>query len=184
MVGAAAQRHPEIVRRVAEAGHAIGNHSYNHPSFPLITRRERWEQTRGCANAIAPYGQRIFRPPYAEQSIASHLDVVCLGYKVIMFNCEVGDWWDPDASRMADLLLRKSQSGNVIVLHDALFAGRDFKLEPILDRQPHDNLESMLTAVQMFFERVGNRFRFVTIPELLRLGRPQRQNWYRTTPDD
>jgi len=63
MVGEAAQRHREIVRRVADAGHAIGNHSWDHPSFPQITGRERREQIRPCERAIAPYGERIFRPP-------------------------------------------------------------------------------------------------------------------------
>ncbi|NJN37193.1 MAG: polysaccharide deacetylase family protein [Nitrospiraceae bacterium] len=38
MVGKAAERHPNIVKEVAAAGHAIGNHSWDHPSFPLITR--------------------------------------------------------------------------------------------------------------------------------------------------
>jgi peptidoglycan/xylan/chitin deacetylase (PgdA/CDA1 family) len=49
MLGEAAQRHPEIVREVAQAGHAIGNHSWDHPSFPLITRQEQLAQIRQCA---------------------------------------------------------------------------------------------------------------------------------------
>src|SRR4051812_4261440 len=34
MVGAAAREHPELVRQVAAAGHAVANHSWNHLPFP------------------------------------------------------------------------------------------------------------------------------------------------------
>ena len=83
MVGKAAERHPDIVKEVAVAGHAIGNHSWDHPSFPLISRRERWAQVRACEKAIAPYGQRLFRPPYGDQNLLSRLEASWLGYQVI-----------------------------------------------------------------------------------------------------
>jgi peptidoglycan/xylan/chitin deacetylase (PgdA/CDA1 family) len=53
MVGEAAHNHPKLVRQVAQAGHAVGNHSWDHPSFPLISGRERRAQIRACAEAIA-----------------------------------------------------------------------------------------------------------------------------------
>src|SRR5579864_8414615 len=46
MLGTMARRHPEIVREAAGRGHAIGNHTLSHPSLPLISQRERWEQIR------------------------------------------------------------------------------------------------------------------------------------------
>jgi peptidoglycan-N-acetylglucosamine deacetylase len=74
MTGKAAQAHPELVRRVAQAGHAIGNHSWDHPSFPLISGRERRAQIRACAQALVPYGSRLFRPPYTEQNLGSRIE--------------------------------------------------------------------------------------------------------------
>jgi len=76
MLGENAQRYPQLVQRVARAGHAIGNHSWNHPEFPSITGRERRAQIRRCAKAIAPHGQRLFRPPYGYQNIASCIDLL------------------------------------------------------------------------------------------------------------
>jgi peptidoglycan/xylan/chitin deacetylase (PgdA/CDA1 family) len=62
MLGEAAKKYPDVVRQVA-GGHAIGNRSWDHWSFPLIRWRERPAQLRACASAIAPYGgQRLFRP--------------------------------------------------------------------------------------------------------------------------
>jgi hypothetical protein len=37
----------------------------------------------------------------------------------------------------------------------------------------------MLAGVELLLERLADRMRFITIPELLKKGRPQRQNWYR-----
>src|SRR4051794_38727678 len=37
MVGAAAYRHPDLVRQVAQAGHVIANHSWDHSSFTALT---------------------------------------------------------------------------------------------------------------------------------------------------
>src|SRR6266849_2574451 len=54
MLGEKAHRYPELVQRVAQAGHAIGNHSWDHPVFPEISRRERRDQIRACAKAIDP----------------------------------------------------------------------------------------------------------------------------------
>ena len=83
VVGETAQKYPELIRRMAQSGHAIGHHSWDHPAFPLITGRERRAQMRACAKAIAPYGQRIFRPPFGAQDVASRLSVFWLGYRVI-----------------------------------------------------------------------------------------------------
>jgi peptidoglycan/xylan/chitin deacetylase (PgdA/CDA1 family) len=106
MVGEAVQWYPELVRQVAQTGHAIGNHFWDHPSFPLITGRERRAQLRACAKAIAPYGQRVFRPPYGHQSVASRLDALWLGYQVVTWNVLAYDWLDHDADWMANRLVR------------------------------------------------------------------------------
>lgn len=180
MLGQSAIQYPELLRRIAQAGHAIGNHSWDHASFPFITGRKRREQIRACARAIAPYGQRLFRPPYGEQNLASQCDILWMRHKVILFNCEVGDWFNPDPHRMAEALVQKVTPGSIVCLHDAIRSHPE--LIPRLRQQPHADREAMLTAVDMFLTRMGTRLRFITIPELLRRGSPQRQHWYRVTP--
>ena len=56
MVGESARNYPELVQRVANAGHAVANHSWNHRSFVLLSGSERRAQIRECEKAIAPYG--------------------------------------------------------------------------------------------------------------------------------
>jgi peptidoglycan/xylan/chitin deacetylase (PgdA/CDA1 family) len=170
MIGQAAKAHPQVVKLVAQAGHAIGNHSWDHPSFPLISGRERRTQIRACAQALAPYGQRLFRPPYAEQNIESRIDASLLGYKVVMFDAWSDDWCGGDPETIAGQLAQRLRPGGVIVLHD--------RLNDALDRS-YFNREPMLKALEIFLNRVGHRFRFLTIPELLRYGRPHKELWYK-----
>jgi peptidoglycan/xylan/chitin deacetylase (PgdA/CDA1 family) len=168
MVGQAAQNHPELVQQIAQAGHAIGNHSWDHPSFPLITGRERRAQLRACAKAIAPYGQPLFRPPYGHQSTASRLDAFWLGYQVVTWNLHAYDWLDHDANWMVNRLMNQIRPGSIVLLHDTLFRST---VKRATDRKP------MLDAVNMLLERLGQSFHFVTVPELLRHGLVQRINW-------
>jgi peptidoglycan/xylan/chitin deacetylase (PgdA/CDA1 family) len=165
MVGEMAQKHPQLVRRVAQEGHAVGNHSWDHQFFPSLPGRGRREQIRACERALAPYGQRLFRPPYGAQSLASRLDAFWLRYQVIAWSVDAKDWREHDADWMADRLTEGIRPGSIVLLHDAIYRSRQ--------SVPQYNREPMLAALTLFLERLAGRFRFVTVPELLRHGRPQ-----------
>ncbi len=175
MVGEAAQQYPDLVQQVGQARHAIGNHSWDHSSLPLISGRERRAQLRACEEAIAPYGQRLLRPPYGHQSVASRLDALWFGYQVVTWNLLAYDWLDHDADWIANRLANQIKAGSVILFHDTLYTYTD---ERYVNREP------MLEAVNMLLKRLGNRFRFITVPELLHRGQPQRVNWYRKANPD
>jgi len=170
MLGRAAATHGDLVRDVARAGHAIGNHSWDHPSFPLISRAARRAQISRCANALSPYGGRLFRPPFGQQSFASRIDAFALGYSVVAWNVVAWDWLDHDAEWMTQQLLDRIRSGSIVLLHDAICPGG-------LEQEPHYPRDNMLAAVSNVLRLLGDRMRFVTVPELLRHGRAQRQEW-------
>ncbi len=174
MLGKPAERHPRLVRRVAEAGHTIGNHSWDHASFTAIRGKQRRQQIRACEQAVAPYGQRIFRPPWGNQSVASRLDAFYLGYEVVGWNVEVGDWWDQDSQRMTISLMNTVRPGAIVLLHDALYSvpPADEGTTLQADRGP------MLRALRLFLNGLAQTYRFVTIPEMFQRGRPIRQNWF------
>jgi peptidoglycan/xylan/chitin deacetylase (PgdA/CDA1 family) len=178
MVGQAAARYPAIVRRIVEEGHAIGNHSWDHPSFPRISGRERRRQIRLCAKVLGRHDSGLFRPPYTDQSWASRFDAMWLRQKVIMFNCEVGDWFESSSDRIAEQLCKSVRPGSIVALHDALYDQGKPKIGPRLDREPLVDRGPMLRALEQFLAKRGSHFRFVTVPELLRCGRPHRVNWY------
>jgi peptidoglycan-N-acetylglucosamine deacetylase len=169
MLGQAAQQYPDIVRLVASEGHAIGNHSWDHPSFRRISGRERRAQIRACERAIAPYGARLFRPPYGQQGMWLWLDAAWLRYTVVAWNASANDWRAHDANWIAERLIDQLQPGCVINLHDNVVNAEQ---EGDADREP------TVAAVSTLLERTGGVFRFVTVPELLKHGRPIRACWF------
>jgi peptidoglycan/xylan/chitin deacetylase (PgdA/CDA1 family) len=168
VVGETAHKYPDLIRRMAQSGHALGNHSWDHPAFPLIPGRERRAQIRACAKAIAPYGQRLFRPPFGAQDMASRLSVFWLGYRVVTWNVVAEDWLDHEAEQMVHHVRERVRPGSIVLFHDAL---HDIIEERYMNREP------TLQAVARLLEELGARFRFVTVPELLHHGRPRRVNW-------
>jgi peptidoglycan-N-acetylglucosamine deacetylase len=168
MLGARAHRHPELVARVAAEGHAIGNHSWDHPSFPLISQEERCEQIQACARAISPYGAQLFRPPYGNQDRASWLDVDRMGYRVVTWKIDAGDWGERDGASIADTVTAQLQPGAVVLLHDGLFDAPDTRFFP---------RDATMSAVQLLLDRLDGGMRFVTIPQLLQYGTPHCKKW-------
>lgn len=182
MVGEAAQNHLDLVQRIGEAGHALGVHSWDHSSFPHLTSRERRKQMRDCQEVLAPYGQRLFRPPYGEQTIASRLDAFRLGYEVVAWSLDVGDWYETDSSLIASRLVKYIKPGCVVLLHDALFDEGKPHLGPKQEREACVDRTPMLGALDLALDHLHQQIRFVTVPELLRSGIPYREFWFKKTP--
>ena len=166
VIGKYVDKHPDVVARLHEGGHALGNHTYDHPSFPLVSRHERRRELRAGAEALAPYPQprKLFRPPYLDQSVASRYDTWRLGYETIACSLHANDWEDRPADEMAATLNGSVAAGDVIMLHDAVCDQR------------YRSREAMIEALDVFL-RTQTGLRFVTVPELLAAGRPRREMW-------
>lgn len=180
-VGASVQRSPDLVRHMAEHGHALGSHSWDHSAFPLLSGSERRRQLRACEQALGRFGRRLFRPPYGEQTLASRLDAFWLGYDVVGWSVTSEDWYEPDAAIIADVLLKRIGPGDVVLLHDTIFDQGAPHKGPRPDRTSWVDRGAMLAALEMMFERIGDHFRFVTVPELLQYGSPCYSYWFKQT---
>src|ERR1700730_7924443 len=142
MIGEAAQRYPDLVRQVAQAGHAIGNHSWDHPCFPSLSGRERRKQITDCRRAIAPYGCQLFRPPYGDQNLASRLDALWMRYQVVTWSIDTKDWLNHTPEGIVDKVLAEIQPGCIILFHD----GSERRGDPSLDRTRTLRAVSLLFA--------------------------------------
>lgn len=174
MIGELAARHREIVRAAAQAGHAIANHSWSHLSFPLLTARERDDELRRCEDALAPYGGKLFRPPYCHQSPGSRWHARRAGYDVVGFSVHAEDWLARPVEWMRETLTRRARAGAIVILHDNIY--RSVLPEAECDRKP------MLRALDGALLEWRGRFECVTVPELLRAGSPVRENWFQEGP--
>jgi peptidoglycan/xylan/chitin deacetylase (PgdA/CDA1 family) len=170
MIGRSAARWPEVVARVAAGGHAIGNHSWDHPSFRLIRGRYRRAQIRWCREALGELDSGLLRPPYGHQSLGSQLDARLAGYRTVAWSVMAEDWLDDPAEALVERVEAGLAPGAIALFHDVLWTALE---ERHRDRGP------TLAAIETLLERHSGDWRFVTVPELLALGRPRREHWYK-----
>ena len=181
--GAAVAQYPEVVSRIVAGGHAIGNHTWSHPVLPRIGFRERWRELRSCKSALAPYGGgNLFRPPYLAISQRARLEALLLGLEVIMCNVSTNDWRLTESEQILAILLRRPSAGDIVLLHDTIFVpeGKRFGHSHLIFRERGP----MRTAVDTYLSKTEGHFRHVTVPEMLRAGRPVRATWYKAGPSE
>jgi len=168
VIGKYVDAHPDVMQRLHAGGHALGNHTYDHPSFPLVDGAARRRELRACATALEPYPQAraLFRPPYLDQDFASRLDSWRLGYEVIACSLHATDWEDRDGDAIAADLIEGATPGDVIMLHDAVCDQR------------YRSREAMIEGLGAFLARRTD-LRFVTVDTLLRAGTPRREIWFK-----
>ena len=173
MVGEMAARYPDLVASVAAAGHAIGNHSWNHPSFPAVPSLERSAQVARCASVIPVGPRKLFRPPFGDLDWKAYPPLIAKGYAVIAWSVSSSDWRRGEASQIVDAVERQLRPGSIVLMHDHLFA---------YSTADETSRETMLLALERLMARTP--FGFVTVPELLLMGRPQRRFWLKETERD
>ena len=173
MIGHAAERHPELVGEVARRGHCVANHTHTHPSLPDLPGRRRRAEIRRCRDAIAPHGRRLFRAPKGHQTPATCVDVLRSGYEAVGWSVSGEDWVPREPEWIAGRVLDLLAPGSIVLLHDGLW---DPESSEAADRGP------TVEAVETVLERSEDRYRFVTLPELVEQGSPVRTAWYRRAP--
>jgi len=171
LVGRRAARHPGLVARIAAEGHAIGNHSWDHPSLPRLPAAAVADQLRRTRAALGDPRPRLMRPPYGDQSLASHLAARRLGYRVIAWSVVGADWAGDDGATIAARVLAGLRPGAIVLLHDSLCS---YAAEGHRDRGP-----VRAAVAEVLAARPG--WRFVTVPELLAGGPPRRRYWTQAT---
>ncbi len=113
----------DVIARMINEGHIVGNHSVNHPDFSQISRQEIIDEVKGFDDYIRDnfgYSALYFRYPegkYSENSLAA---VNELGYKCVFWSLAYSDWDTENqkgASYAHDTVMERIHPGAVILLH-------------------------------------------------------------------
>jgi peptidoglycan/xylan/chitin deacetylase (PgdA/CDA1 family) len=122
MEGKRLENEPECGWRVLKAGHAVGNHSYSHPDFSVLTAEEQIEEILRAGRVIREIlGMEtpLVRPPFGVLDDAAGEGLRAAGYTLVLWDYSVKDWEGPDARSVADRVLGQLQADEAtIVLHD------------------------------------------------------------------
>ena len=122
-IGNNIEKHPGIFRKVVEAGHTIGNHTFNHLNGWSTDNKKYFENIEACEKMMARTGVKLFRPPYGKIKKSQKKEVRKLGYKIIMWDVLSADF---DQSIAPGKCLRNvtdnTTDGSIIIFHDSLKA--------------------------------------------------------------
>ena len=117
------KEHQDLVRRMVEEGHTVGNHTIHHPSLPTLGDVELEEEILGLDRAFKEKFDRsmkYLRPPKGEYSERTLAITNKLGYCNLFWSFAYDDWYR-DRIRGADyacnIVLKNLHNGAVLLLH-------------------------------------------------------------------
>lgn len=136
IIGKNGQSYPELLRRIVNEGHEVGNHTFTHPNLGEIPGRLtdlELNATQRLIEAITGRSTVLFRPPYFGDAEADKPEEVepamraeKLGYVLVGLRIDPGDW-TPNVT--ADEIVQKTVDraqdknpetrGQVVLLHDS-----------------------------------------------------------------
>ncbi|MFD5324739.1 polysaccharide deacetylase family protein [Streptomyces sp. NPDC127092] len=112
---------PDEVRRIAAAGHELGNHSWSHPFLFDLTPDELGEQIDRTAEALdglTGVAPAWFRPPYGALSPEVLAALEKHPVALTMWDVDARDWSRPGAERIAATVLEGAGPGSVVLMHE------------------------------------------------------------------
>lgn len=159
IVGKRAEANPEMVKRIAAEGHAIGNHTWDHPDLVKLTPdqiRSELSSTDQLLSQLVGYHPALFRPPYGATNPSDVQLISSLGYKIIDWSVDTRDWAGTPPAQIMDYVHKEFRPGGIILEHCAGGKG--------------ENLSNTVTALPEIISTLeAQGYSFVTVPYLLNI---------------
>lgn len=168
LIGRWAEREPGLVRELSAAGHAIGNHTYTHPTMPLKSARAIRDELARCRGAVEAAGvtfsevdgAALMRPPYGRRRPGTLRTLRSEGYVPLLWSITCWDWRPRRTAKKVTRHSFRAGEGDIVLLHDG---GSD---EPAADRSA--SVAATEDTIRRF---AAEGYRFVSVPELVAAAR-------------
>ena len=148
LIGENADKNPEIVKRMAEEGHLIGNHTYHHVELIKVSENEaRLELADSSAVIVRITGKEpeYMRPPFGTWQRKLEQDIQMLP---VLWTIDPLDWTTENQDEIVNKVVTEAEENDIILLHDCY----------------KSSVEAGLRIVDILQEE---GFVFVTVDELL-----------------
>jgi peptidoglycan-N-acetylglucosamine deacetylase len=123
LVGWKSETHPDLVRKIREAGHEIGLHTYYHRHSYLMFIDKSVTTIRKGSRILTKITNRspfFFRPPWGALNLFQYVYARKLGLKIVLWTANARDWEArTQPNQIVDRLSGKVGPGSIIVLHDS-----------------------------------------------------------------
>ena len=164
LIGRYVRQRPEIARAIEAAGHAIGNHTYNHPNLIFVPERRLRQEMEDCNEALQDaLGKPTpwFRPPFGGRRPVVLRTARLLGMQPVMWSVTSFDWNAGSSESIVHKVTRQVEAhahkqGEIVLLHDgghlAFGTDRQFTVE----------------ATEQLLNKYASSKKFVSLSELAR----------------
>lgn len=119
VTGEWAENNPEMLKRIAEDGHDLGNHSENHRNMTQMTCEEKKKEILDAHETVRQstgVEMRLFRTPYGSYDDEVILTADELGYYTVEWNIDTLDWKDYGEKSILETVLEHEELGNGAII--------------------------------------------------------------------
>jgi peptidoglycan/xylan/chitin deacetylase (PgdA/CDA1 family) len=126
-VGKSVSAWPDLVRAVAQGGHYVANHTWDHSALAGLTKEEFVAEAERTRQAILQAAGDLFfldkdvrylRPPYGSTDANTRQYAAELGYATVLWDVDPQDWRRPGTEEIADHVLSHVFPGAIVLMHD------------------------------------------------------------------
>ena len=118
VIGQEAEKYPELIQRMKEEGHLIGNHTYHHVELTRVdaqTEQKEIEMTNEVLEQITGERPVFLRPPYGSWREEILQDMEMLPVK---WNIDPLDWCTKSTGDIVRKVVTQAEENGIILLHD------------------------------------------------------------------
>lgn len=148
LIGENVDKYPEVVKRLDEEGHLIGNHTYHHVEITKVSDEEAYKEIQDANEAICRITGKepeYMRPPFGAWQRDLELKLSVLP---VMWTIDPLDWTTENTDEIVNKVVTEAEENDIILLHDCY----------------KSSVEAALRIVDIL-QKEG--FEFVTVDELL-----------------
>ncbi len=116
-------KNPDLIRRMIDEGHTVGNHTWSHPSLPECSPDELYSELKLLHDYVSDnfgYEMYVMRPPMGEFSERVLACAKNLGYTTVLWSFAYPDWdvnAQPGKAAAYEKITSKTHNGAVYLLH-------------------------------------------------------------------
>lgn len=118
LIGKNAEMYPEIVKRIEQEGHIIGNHTYSHVKLTCISNEKAIEEIRKTNSIIENItGKKVeyIRPPFGSwtKKLQNSVDM-----KPVFWSVDPRDWSVLNTDTVTCHIVNNTSEGDIVLMHD------------------------------------------------------------------
>lgn len=116
-----AEEHPDMLKKVSDAGHEVGTHSATHSYMSRLSEAEIRSELTSSSQAITQVTGKavtLFRPPYGDYDDLLIDTCRDMGLMPVQWDVDSLDWKDLSAADIAERILSRVRSGSIILCHN------------------------------------------------------------------